>query len=223
MNRLSLRPLRPVQGSLLSLRLPGAHRYWQRARRATAFTFHLPLVVWWIVLIGTVTFGLFLNVYMSYRIAAGQLQLDRLAQDYNRREEINTELLYRIGQETDLNRIALWARNHNYIHQTDVLWLEPIAPYRAFDPVRPVSPEPAPEALRSSTDRITETSSWFQRFRFRLRTQVTQLRTQLQGFTPLPPDAYDELDWKAGTAAESASGLERFLETLRQAANAPAR
>lgn len=215
-----MRTVRSSHWPLSPLAAPQGQAPWQRLRQAKVLSFNLPLVLWWALLVGLVTFGSLLNVFMSARIAEARIQLYRLNQDYVLREEINAELLYRIGQETSLNRVAIWAQNRGFVYQSDVTWL----PADAWLPAQDAAPLPAgPDGLgapRTSSERIRDANSRLAQFWGGLVDRLSTLNAQLRAFTLLPPD----LQAPAGPsdADVSPSLLERLWGALQDAANASA-
>ena len=193
---------------------------WQRLRHAKALSFNLPLVLWWALLVGLATFGSLLNVFMSARMAEARIQLYRLNQDYVLREEVNAELLYRIGQETNLNRVAIWAQNRGFVYQSDVTWLQSASLPPAQDAAALPAGQEGLGAPRSSSERIRDANSRLASFWGGLADRLSTLHAQLRAFTLLPPD----LQAPAGSAdaAGEPSLLERLWGALQDAANASA-
>ena len=106
--------------------LGGAVQAW---RRSVAFSDRVPVAGWWGMFIVVVTFGAMANVYMSFRIDQARLQLAQLEQASALQEQINAELLRRIGDEEDLNQIGLWAIGHGLQPDAEPIWMiatEPI-------------------------------------------------------------------------------------------------
>lgn len=214
-----MRTVRSSHWPLSPLAAPQVQAPWQRLRQAKVLSFNLPLVLWWALLVGLATFGSLLNVFMSARIAEARIQIYRLNQDYVLREEVNAELLYRIGQETSLNRVAIWAQNRGFVYQSDVTWLQS----DAWLPAQDAAPFPAGldgGAPRSSSERIRDANSRLAQFWGGLADRLSTLNAQLRAFTLLPPD----LQAPAGPsdADVSPSLLERLWGALQDAANASA-
>ncbi len=181
---------------------------WQGWQRSWTFPVQRPLVLWWAVLLGVVAFGAFLNVYMSARIAEARLQLARLDQDLALQEEINSELLFRIGQEVDLNRIAIWAQNHGFRYQKEIRWLDLNAtPVPAPSPLDPaLDLQAAQDALWTPTRRFQRAMDILQNLTQEWQAKATRWWQQISGFTPLPPETPG--------AHNQAEAEESFLGTL---------
>ena len=106
--------------------LGGAVQAW---RSSVAFSDRVPVAGWWGMFIVVVTFGAMANVYMSFRIDQARLQLGQLEQASALQEQINAELLRRIGNEEDLNQIGLWAIGQGLQPDAEPIWMiatEPI-------------------------------------------------------------------------------------------------
>lgn len=161
---------------------------WRNWQQSLNFPIRLPLVLWWAVLLGTVAFGSFLNVYMSARISDARLQLARFEEDLTRQGEINSELLFRIGQEVDLKHISIWAQNQGFRYLNEMLWLDQEA--------KPLSPVTNPDL--GAQDPSAELLSPASRFQGALdtlgglsmdmKTGMSRFWLQISGFSPLPPE-----------------------------------
>ncbi len=190
---------------------------WQGWRRAFTFPVRLPLVLWWAVLMGVMAFGSFLNVYISARISDARIQLARLDQDLTLQEEVNSELLFRIGKEVDLNHISIWAQNQGFIYQTETLWLDLNA-----TPIPPVgrspqnSLEPGGEFLTSES-RFQGAVDALRTLASDIRAELSRLRGQISGFTPLPPETRRPNN---RVEAEEEGLLGRFWNLVLEAVNA---
>lgn len=200
-------------------RLPWSARpLTRRVRRAMASAPTWPMVVWWGVLVGTFTFGSLLNVYMAYRVSEARIQLARLEQDYALREQINAELLYRIGAEANISHIQLWALRHDFTASLDTIWLEPGVPL-----VRTLA-EAAPqtggetESPPSPTERLTDTREGIRDLSFNLQARWRKWRLQMGSLSWLPPALSDSS--QPAARGETQPLLRRWLEALRDAANA---
>ncbi len=188
---------------------------WQGWQQSWAFPMRLPLVLWWAVLLGVVAFGSFLNVYMSSRISDARIQLARIDQDLMLQEEINSELLFRIGQEVDLNRIAIWAQNQGLKYHTELLWLELDAGPAELGPV--LGPQDAGDALATSARRFQGALDALRDLAGKLQAHSARLRRQMSGFTPLPPETPQPTS-RGETAA--AGFLGELWQSLLEAVNA---
>lgn len=190
---------------------------WQGWQQSWAFPMRLPLVLWWAVLLGVVAFGSFLNVYMSARISDARIQLARIDQDLTLQEAINSELLFRIGQEVDLNRIAIWAQNQGLKYHTELLWLDLAAePAPAeLGPVR--GPRDAEDALATPARRFQGALDALRDLAGQWRAHAARLRRQMSGFTPLPPETPQSTP-RGETAATSFLG--ELWQSVLEAVNA---
>ncbi len=161
-----------------------------RARRMLTFTFHLPLVGWWALFLGTVAFGCLLNVYKTYLIAESRLQLVRIEQEYTQQQQLNTELLFRIGEEADLNYVYYWAVRNGFEPQTQTLWLQSGPSHTVSSP-----PETATgiqgEAPPSADERIQHVSQQLELLVIRGREQLAYWTQQLNTFLTMPSELQD--------------------------------
>ncbi len=191
----------------------------QAWQQSLLFPIRLPLVLWWAVGLGVVAFGSFLNIYMSSRIADARLQLVRLDQDQTLQEEINAELLFRIGQEADLNHIAIWAQNQGFKYRTELLWLD----LDASSVSAPVDLDPTPGALNSGNDLLTPTRRFQEAMGIlhnltrELRVRSARLHRQMSGLAPLPPETAT-----FNNQGETAKGgfLDKLWKSVLEAVNA---
>ena len=129
--------------------LGGAVQAW---RSSIAFSDRVPVAGWWGMFIVVVTFGAMANVYMSFRIDQARLQLAQLEQASALQEQINAELLRRIGDEEDLNQIGLWAIGQGLQPDAEPIWMiatEPILADAATATEAPGQPD-APTRRRDS-------------------------------------------------------------------------
>lgn len=160
-----------------------------RTRQMLALTFNLPLVGWWAVFLGTIAFGCLLNVYKTYRIAETRLQLARIEEQYTQQQQINTELLYRIGEEVDLNQVYIWAIRQGFIPRQQTVWLNP-------EPGLVVSAAAVPsgdwgDGLPSPDERIQTVSKHVEILGLGVREQLMEMAQQLGSFSIMPPDILD--------------------------------
>ncbi len=162
-----------------------------RTRRMMAFTFNLPLVGWWAVFLGTIAFGCLLNVYKTYRIAESRIQLARIELEYTRQQQINTELLYRIGEEVDLNQVYFWAVKSKFIPQHQTIWLNPSPPLATtLAPVQS-SPQGRRDAPPSADERIQTVSKHIDILGIGLQEQLMEWVKQLEAFSLMPPEIHE--------------------------------
>ena len=199
-----------------STRVQNQLQGWQQS---LVFPVRLPLVLWWAVLLGVVAFGSFLNVYMSSRISDARIQLARLDQDLTLQEEINSELLFRIGQAVDLNRISIWAQHQGFKYQTELLWLDldaaPVSASSELDPA--FHPLDSGDALLTPARRFQGAMNALGDLARQLQAQAARLRRQVSGFTPLPPET-SRSNHRA--EAEEASFLGELWQSVLEAVNA---
>lgn len=161
---------------------------WQGWQQSLYFPLRLPLVLWWAVLLVTVAFGSFLNVHMSSRISDARLQLARLEDDLTTQEEINSELLFRIGQEIDLNHVAIWAQNHGFQYRSEMLWLDQeTSTMPTTDNANPIPQDPMPELVNPAT-RFQGALDTLGGIALDFQVEISGLWHQIAGFTPMPPE-----------------------------------
>ncbi len=168
---------------------------------------------------GVVAFGSFLNVYMSARISDARIQLARLDQDLTLQEEVNSELLYRIGQEVDLNHISIWAQNQGFRYQTETLWLDLNASPKPPMGRSPLNPLDSAEEFLTPESRFQGAVDAFRTLASDIRAEFSRLRGQISGFTPLPPETR-KLNNRV--EAEEEGLLGRFWNSVLEAVNASA-
>ncbi len=182
-----------------------------RTRRPLTLAFNLPLVGWWAVFLGIIAFGCLLNVYKTYRIAETRLQLARIEVEYTRQQQINTELLYRIGEEGDLAQVYVWARQHNFVPQPQTVWLNP-APVPMVSS-HTVTPDGKPGTdIPTPGERIQTMSEYVEILGLSLQERLLEWSLALDSFTLMPPDILEPLPAVA-QEDESRSWWERLLDS----------
>ena len=183
----------------------------QAWRSSVAFSDRVPVAGWWGMFIVVVTFGAMANVYMSFRVDQARLQLAQLEQASTLQEQINAELLRRIGNEADLDQIGLWAIGQGLQPATEPIWMIATEPVLAGGAAaaegtgQPDSPTHRWDSLAAGLRNFDELGRRF----------LGGARRVLAGITLLPPavEGGEEVSHHAGTAQ---IWLDRLFENLRE-------
>lgn len=165
--------------------LGGAVQAW---RSSIAFSDRVPVAGWWGMFIVVVTFGAMANVYMSYRIDQTRLQLAQLEQAGALQEQINAELLRRIGDEEDLDHIGLWAIGQGLQPDAEPIWMIATEPVLA-DAAAGAEALGQPD---SSTRRRDSLAAGWRNFDELGRQFLRGVRSVLASITLLPPAVEDD-------------------------------
>ncbi len=187
--------------------LGGAVQAW---RSSIAFSDRVPVAGWWGMFIVVVTFGAMANVYMSFRIDQVRLQLAQLEQASALQEQINAELLRRIGDEEDLNQIGLWAIGQGLQPDTEPIWMiatEPVLADATAATAAPGQPD-------SSTRRRDSLAAGWRNFDELGRQFLKGVQRALASITLLPPavEAEETVLDHTGTVQV---WLDRMFDNLR--------
>ncbi len=187
--------------------LGGAVQAW---RSSVAFSDRVPVAGWWGMFIVVVTFGAMANVYMSFRIDQARLQLARMEQASAHQEQINTELLRRIGDEEDLNPIGLWAIGQGLQPDAEPIWMiatEPIladAAAASEVPGQPDLPTRRRDSLAAGWRNFDELGRQFLRGTQRVLASITFLPPAVEAEEAVPDHASTVQVW-----------LDRLFDNLR--------
>ena len=185
----------------------GAVQAW---RSSVAFSDRVPVAGWWGMFIVVVTFGAMANVYMSFRIDQARLQLAQLEQASALQEQINAELLRRIGDEEDLDQIGVWAIGQGLQPDAEPIWMIATEPVLAADaaatgaPGQPDAPTRRRDSLAAGLRDFDELGRRF----------LGGTRRVLAGITLLPPAVEDE-ETVSDQASTAQVWLDRLFDSLR--------
>lgn len=178
------------------------------------FSLRLPLVLWWAVLLGILGFGSYLNVYMSSRISEARIQIARLAQEQALQEKLNSELLFKIGAEQDLDRVAAWALEQGFHFGTETLWLDQMGREARRLPTPSAGPSEESDVAPSPGSRIRGALEWLESILSQLRLGFDSTRNQLDDFRPLPPLGEDEDSASGGNTSSLLAALQESARVL---------
>ena len=185
----------------------GAVQAW---RSSVAFSDRVPVAGWWGMFIVVVTFGAMANVYMSFRIDQARLQLARLEQASALQEQINAELLRRIGDEEDLDQIGVWAIGQGLQPDAEPIWMIATEPVLAADTAAPGAPG-QPDAPTRRRDSLAAGLRDFDELGRRLLSGAQRVLTSI---TLLPPAVEDE-ETVSDQASTAQVWLDRLFDSLR--------
>ena len=185
----------------------GALQAW---RSSVALSDRVPVIGWWAMLIVVLTSGAMANVFMSFRVDEARLQLAQIERASDLQQQINAELLRRIGAQEDLDQISIWAFDQGLQPESEPIWMIATEPVLAGSnnmndaSTQPETPTHRRNSLAQGLKNFDDTSRQFWR----------STKRGLGNISLLPPAPAAELDGSEPVSTAQI-WLDRLFEYLR--------